>query len=428
MPNYSFRTNLGEINKTPTGPVRDNPKFSASIIPKRKYTTTFSDYMYDHDRREAIGPIAFELEKNGASPKEVHEAAVKSKGLQVLAAPLAFSAITNPVGTIGGIVGGTLAGEGVNKITNHYSDDKYKTFGQLVNQDNWAEKVLGSDVLGEFVTEGLNPGYWIGGRYGGKYAREFTKTSMPALWLSYNVWRSKSPTIKFVTHATDWTGLKPRVINKSGELGFHVGTDRSPGEFIIKEYYKPGSYASKFESQPTVRTGIFIKYPTDKVVPIYDLERWNPETFYNYLNNPDNKAHLLSKLIKKSEIKGIYKQYKDAVEHNSNNDELIKAAGYELPEETIEKQMLGYKEASSKLLDKLQSKNISALSYINDVEAAGNQSMAILNPDRIWLSPEVIISYPQIKPTPNSSFELLKYFDSNHPAKFYKLGGKLWKK
>ena len=45
--------------------------------------------------------------------------------------------------------------------------------------------------------------------------------------------------------------------------------------------------------------------------------------------------------------------------------------------------MLGYKEASSKLLDKLQSKNISALSYINDVEAAGNQSMAILNPDRI---------------------------------------------
>lgn len=424
----NFRTNLEETNKTPTGPVRDNPQFSAPKVSTKKHIRSFGDYMYDHYRREDIGPLAFELEKNGASPKEVHEAMVKSKGLQALAIPLTLSLLTNPVGTIGGIIGGTIAGEGVNKGIRHYSNNKYKTFGQLVNQNNWAGKALGSDVLGEFVTEGLNPGYLIGGKYGGKYARKFMIEGIPSLWLNYNVWKSKSPTMRLVTHATNWMGLKPRVITKSGELGFHVGTDRSPGEFIIKEYYKPGSYVSKFESQPTVRTGAFIKYPTDKVVSIYDLERWNPETFYNYLNNPDNKAHPLGKLIKKSEIKSIYKQYKDAIAHNSNNDKLIKAAGYELPKEIVGKQMLGYYESSSKLLDKLLGKNISALSYINEVEAAGNQSLSILNPNRIWLSPEVIMNYPQIKPTTNSSFELLKYFDSNYPAKFYKLGGKLWKK
>lgn len=159
----NFRTNLAETNKTPTGPVQDNPKFSAPKIPRKRHIQSFSEYMYDHDRREAIGPLAFELEKNGASPKEVHEAMVKSKGLQALAIPLTGSLLTNPIGTVSGIVGGALSGAAVDKGVRHYSGDTYKTFGQLVNQNNWAGRMLGSDTLGEFVTEGFNPGYWIGG-------------------------------------------------------------------------------------------------------------------------------------------------------------------------------------------------------------------------------------------------------------------------
>lgn len=98
--------------------------------------------------------------------------AIERTGESLMVGGLGSGLLTNPIATIGALLTGAAAGEGINYATRKATNNKYQTFGELIDPNKKVSNYFGSEKIGNFITEGANPGYLIGG-YAGFRGKNF---------------------------------------------------------------------------------------------------------------------------------------------------------------------------------------------------------------------------------------------------------------
>lgn len=341
--------------------------------------------------------------------------AVEHAGEALTVGGLGAGLLTNPITTVGTLLIGAAAGEGVNYVTRKATNGKYQTFGELIDPNEKVSNYFGSRKIGDFITEGANPGYLIGG-YGGAKASFLLKNpkgTIAAIILNRNISKSKSPTVRPVYHATTYLGDDFNVVTKGGELGIHVGTDRSAPNYFLTNWSK-----LRRTGNPVIRTGYLTEY-NGRIIDTPDLIGWNPKTIYK---EALDKTSELRKRISAKELKGDHDSYTTAMERPETLENMSGNS-------VLEKQTAAYTQSGKATLNKLTGHNIDGFRYRNNVENAGNISIAIFNPNRINWSKEIFTAVPKPQINSSADFSLLsKFGDPNLPNKFYRKGGKLWKK
>lgn len=218
-----------------------------------------------------------------------------------------------------------------------------------------------------------------------------------------NISRSKPPIIRPIYHTTTYLGDNFNVVTKGGELGIHVGTDRRAPNYFLNNWSN-----MKRSGNPVIRTGYFTEY-NNRVINTPDLISWNAKTLYDEVLDNTSELH---KRIPSRKLKGAHDLYTTALENS-------------IPDN----QILTYNKSGMEVLDKLGEYGIDAFRYVNDAENAGNISMAIFNPKRIQWAKEIFTTIPKRQVDSFADFSLLsKFGKTNIPYKFYRKGGKLWKK
>lgn len=138
MADYSFRTNLEEENKTPTGPVKDNPQFSAPKIEKQSKFKTFLEGEVDRNIQRDLGLSALQAYKDNDADKFYKAVADRGKDqlkytagslAAIYGAPLAIKVLRNPfvdtVLTIDGVRNNITSNNGWRKTWREYKAGNY---------------------------------------------------------------------------------------------------------------------------------------------------------------------------------------------------------------------------------------------------------------------------------------------------------------
>lgn len=83
--------------------------------------------------------------------------AVENTGEALLAGTAGASVLLNPTSAIPAIVGGMAGGTAVNAVTRALTGRQ--SFGDLIDPNKKVANAIGSEKIGNFITESANPGY-----------------------------------------------------------------------------------------------------------------------------------------------------------------------------------------------------------------------------------------------------------------------------